>query len=133
MNNFLCTGRLIKNPELKYTTENKPICSIDIAINNGKDDTTFLPITIFGKMAEVTNEYCKKGDLIGITGIIKNHNWEDKDGKKHYDYSFIANRVQFLSSKNALKNEKTVQNKGMSDDVFEQFASEIEVDDEVAF
>ena len=61
MNNFLCTGRLTKDPELKYTTENKPICSIDIAINNGKDDTTFLPITIFGKMAEVTNEYCKKG------------------------------------------------------------------------
>ena len=131
MNNFLCTGRLTKNPELKYTTENKPICSIDIAINNGKDDTTFLPITIFGKMAEVTNEYCKKGDLVGITGIIKNHNWEDKEGKKHYDYSFIANRVQFLSTKQ--KEEKPVQNKGISDEVFEEFGEQIEIDDGVAF
>ena len=47
-----------------------------------KYDTTFLDITIFGKIAETTNEYCQKGDILGIEYIVKNHNWEDEEGKK---------------------------------------------------
>ena len=66
MNKGVIVGRLVRNPELRYTSSNKAVTKITIACNNTKDDTTFLDITIFGKMAETTNEYCQKGDILGI-------------------------------------------------------------------
>lgn len=98
MNNFVCAGRLTKDPELRYTKDNKAVCNINIAINDG-DNTTFLPITIFGKPAEATNRYCKKGSQIAVSGTIKNNNWKDKEDKTHFDYVFMANKTTFLSSK----------------------------------
>ena len=111
MNNlFMVIGRLTKDTELRYTKENKPVCELNIAVNNDKDDTTFLPITIFGAVAETTNKYCHKGDLISVTGLIKNNNYEDKDGNKRFGYSFIASRVTFLSTKKEDKEESKVEN-----------------------
>lgn len=140
MNNFVCTGRLTKEPELRYTRENKPVMSMDIAINNAKEDTTFLPIVVFNKQAETIKEYCHKGDMLGITGMIRNHNWEDDKGNKHYDYSFMANRVDFLSSKgNSTTETKTTKiepKKEVFDNeqVFADFGDSIEIsNDDIAF
>lgn len=127
MNNYTCVGRITKDIELKYTTSNKAVIRVMIAVNNGKDDTTFLPITVFGQMAETTHKYCKKGDLIGVYATIKNQNWEDSKGNKHYDYSFIANKISFLSSKaKEIKEEKKKDNTN----VFEEFGKEIEINDQ---
>lgn len=124
MNNFIITARLTRDPETRYTKDNKAVTTINVAINNSKDDTTFLPITLFGKTAETVGKYCKKGDLIATSGMIRNNNWEDKDGNKHYDYQFIGNRVQFLTTnKEALKKEEKLPDKE-----FEQFAEIIETD-----
>ena len=123
MSNFFgIVGRITKDIELRYTANNKAVCEVNIAINNGKDDTTFLPITIFGKVAETTSQYCKKGDLVGISGIIKNHNWEDKENKKHYDYSFIANKVSFFTTKSEKIKEEIKEDK--FDNAFEEFGKE---------
>lgn len=99
MNSFNITGRVSKDLELRMTPSGKQVLDISVAITNGKDDTTFLKITTFGKTAENINKYCKKGDTIGAEGIIKNHNWEGKDGVKRYDYSFLASRIEFLNIK----------------------------------
>lgn len=124
-NNLIVIGRITKDIELRYTTSNKPIVNVYLAINNGKDDTAFLPIMIYGKMAETVHQYCKKGDLIGAYAIIKNNNWEDKQGNKHYDYTFIANKVSFLSSKaKEIKEEKKETH-----DPFKEFGDMIEVND----
>lgn len=125
-NTTILVGRITKDIELKYTTSNKAVIRVMLAVNNGKDDTTFLPITVFGNMAETTHKYCKKGDLIGVYAIIKNQNWEDSKGNKHYDYSFIANKISFLSSKaKEIKEEKKKDNTN----VFEEFGKEIEIND----
>ena len=137
MNNFSVVGRITKNPELRYTKENKPVCEVSIAIQNGKDDTTFIPITLFGKTAEATCKYCKKGDLIGAIGIIKNHIWEDNKGNKRYDYTFMANKVNFLQSKvNTQTEEKTTENsiKTSDEQIYADFGDSIEItDDMIAF
>lgn len=126
MNNYICIGRITKDIELKYTTSNKAVIRVILAVNNGKDDTTFLPITVFGNMAETTHKYCKKGDLIGVYATIKNQNWEDKNGNKHYDYSFIANKISFLSSKaKEIKEEAKKDNTN----VFAEFGEQIEIND----
>ena len=144
MNKFQVIGRYTSNPELRYTKDNKAVANFNIAINNGKDkngneDTTFIKISVFGATAENISKYSKKGDLILVDGMIKNNNYEDKDGNKHYEYIFIGNRVEFLSrvSNNAPKEkqaEKEPKNSGLDDKVFEDFGNSIEIDDsELAF
>ena len=126
-NNFIIVGRLTRNIDFKYTNNNKPVAKANIAVQNGKDDTSFIETTIFGKMAEATSQYCRKGDLIGVSGIIKNHNWEDKNGSKHYDYTFLANKVTFLQTKN--ERTKTESTKESNEDIFESFGNEVVIDD----
>lgn len=126
MNNTLIViGRIVKDIDLKYASNNNPFTKINLAINNGKDDTTYLPITVFGKMAETIYKYCKKGDLIGVNATVKNQNWEDSQGNKHYDYSFIANKVSFLSSK-AKEIKEEIKKDNTS--VFEEFGEQLEID-----
>ena len=125
MNNYICVARITKDIELRYTPSNKAIAEISLAVNNGKDDTTFIRLTAFDKLAELVSNYCKKGDLIGTQSIIKNHNWEDKNGNKHYDYSFIINKISFLTKAN--KEEVKKQD---NTSVFQEFAEEIEINDQ---
>ena len=123
MNNYICVARITKDIELRYTPSNKAVAEISLAVNNGKDDTTFIRLTAFDKLAELVSNYCKKGDLIGTQSIIKNHNWEDKNGNKHYDYSFIINKISFLPKAN--KEEVKKQD---NTSVFQEFGDSLEID-----
>ena len=123
MNNYICVARITKDIELRYTPSNKAVAEISLAVNNGKDDTTFIRLTAFDKLAELVSNYCKKGDLIGTQSIIKNHNWEDKNGNKHYDYSFIINKISFLA-----KSNKEEIKKQDNTSAFEEFGDQLEID-----
>lgn len=136
-NNFIFIGRLTKSPELRYTSSNKAVTQIDLAVQNGKDDVTFVPITLFEKMAENVCKYCEKGDLIVFQGSVKNHNWEDNKGNKHYDYTFMANRMSFLQTKtNNQQEPKQAENvkKSTDEQIYADFGDSIEIsDDDIAF
>lgn len=136
-NNFFFIGRLTRNPELRYTSSNKAVTQIDLAVQNGKDDVTFVPITLFEKMAENVCKYCEKGDLIGFQGSVKNHNWEDNKGNQHYDYTFMANRMSFLQTKtNNQQEPKQTENvkKSTDEQIYADFGDSIEIsDDDIAF
>ena len=122
MNNlFILIGRITKDLELRYTKDGKPVIDLSIAVNNAKNDTTFITTTVFGKVAETTNQYCQKGDLIGVSGMIKNHNWEDKNGNKHYDYTFLANKISFLQTKQKQDNTQEKQ----ETDIYAQFGTTV--------
>lgn len=127
MNNlFIFIGRITKDLELRYTKEGKPVLDLNIAINNAKNDTTFITTTVFGKVAETTSQYCQKGDLIGVSGMIKNHNWEDKNGNKHYDYTFLANKISFLQTKQKQDNTQEQQEQT---DIYAQFGTTIKAEE----
>ena len=136
-NNFIFIGRLTKSPELRYTRENKAVTQIDLAIQNGKDDVAFVPITLFGNIAENVCKYCEKGDQVGFQGIVKNHNWEDNKGNKHYDYTFMANRMSFLQTKtNNQQEPKQAENvkKSTDEQIYADFGDSIEIsEDDIAF
>lgn len=123
MNNYTCVGRITKDIELRYTPSNKAVAEISLAVNNSKDDTTFIRLTAFDKLAELVSKYCKKGDLIGTQSIIKNHNWTDKNGNKHYEYSFIINKISFLA-----KSNKEEIKKQDNTSVFQEFGDQLEID-----
>ena len=136
MNNLLVlVGRITKDLELRYTTNNKAVVNVSIAINNGKDDTTFIDVVVYGNIAETTSKYCKKGDLIGVQAKVVNNNWTDKDGKNHYDYKFMGYKVTFLSTKKKEENNQVnelgnpVGTRSVDEDPYSSFGEQISIDD----
>ena len=129
MNNiFMIVGRLFKDVEIRTTKNDKKILDLPVAINNGKDDTTYITIQLFGNLAETVSKYCKKGDLVGVRGMIKNNNYEDKEGKKHYDYQFIGDKITFLSSVKK-KDEDVVDVPKNSKSEYDDQKSDIKIED----
>ena len=138
MNRIDLVGRLTKNPETRYTEEGKGITTFTLAVNNSKDDTSFIKITTFAGTGELVQKYCKKGDLILVEGMVKNNNYTDKDGNKHFEYVFIGHRVEFLSKvDNNPQKKKTTKKEdknGLDDEVFKEFGNKIDINDnEIAF
>lgn len=86
-------------------------------------------------MAETTHEYCQKGDILGIEYIVKNHNWEDSKDNKHYDYTFMANRVEFISKAskptNKVETPQEQTKNGSNEEIFKQFGEQIEIADDM--
>ncbi len=131
-NNFIVIGRITRDLELRYTKDHKAVLELPLAISNGKDDTTFLNVSVFGTIAETINKFCKKGDLLGVKGIIKNNNYEDKNGNKHYEYRFLAERVSFLQMKKEDKKEeekKEVEIPNSYKTEYDNINSDIKIDD----
>lgn len=104
LNQIVLVGRLVRNPELKKTDNNKNVMNITLAIPrsfkniNGEYETDFIECILWEGTAKSTNEYCKKGDIIGVKGRIQSYNIEKDDGTKKYGTEIIAEKVTFLSS-----------------------------------
>lgn len=100
MNSVNLIGRLTKDPEVRYISENTmAIASFTIAIDRfgGKEKKTDFPrITVFGKQAENCEKFLAKGRLVGIQGRLQTGSYQNKDGATVYTTDVVADRVQFL-------------------------------------
>lgn len=99
MNNLALIGRLTRDPELRYTANNFPVCSFSIAIDRmGKEEkkTNFIPVKALGKTAENCGKYLAKGRLVGVHGSIETDSYTDKDGNKRNTWNVLASGVEFL-------------------------------------
>ena len=141
MNKVCLTGRITKNIELKYNQNNVAITSFTLAVTrkfknqNGEYESDFINCIAYKSTAELLNKYVKKGDLLGIEGRIQTRNYEDKDGKRVYVTEVIVDSIDFLQSrKDESKQETENAKQKLSDDVFSEFGSSIEItDDDIAF
>lgn len=102
MNKWVGMGRATKDPEVRYTKDNKAIATINVAIDRrfNKDITDFFKCTAFGKTAEFVEKYIRKGTKVVIEGTVQNDNYE-KDGVKHYGTNIIIEAIEFAESKKA--------------------------------
>lgn len=108
LNQIILVGRLVKEVEIKELENDKKIANITLAIprtfknSDGKYDTDFIDIVLWDTIAQNTNEYYKKGDIIGIKGRIQTRKIEENDTKRKVQ-EIIAEKVTFLSSKGSDK------------------------------
>ena len=154
MNKAFLIGRLTRDPELRYSSSNMPIVNFSIAVDrqytnkDGQRETDFIRIVAYNKQAENIKKFVTKGSLVAVDGRIQTGSYDDKDGKKVYTTDIVADRVQFLDSRSqtsGMTSEQSVspadfQTRAMpsetnvSDDVFADFGSSIEIsDDDIAF
>lgn len=108
------SGRLTRDPELKFTSDVKAVANVTLAVNrqfrsaSGDVDTDFVHCFLWRKTAENTAQYCKKGSILGVTGRIQTRQYENQDKKRVYVTEVVAETVQFLSKKTAETRESEV-------------------------
>ena len=101
MNKTILLGRLVNDPEVRYTqTTNKMVVTFRLAVNRRmQEGTDFFNIVAWNKTGEFISKYFKKGQQILIMGRLQNRDYEDKDNKKVYVTEIIADEVYFADSK----------------------------------
>ena len=98
-------GRLTANPEINKLENDKQVLTITLAVQRGYKnvdgvyETDFIRCVLWDGIAERTNDYCKKGDLIAIRGQIRTSSYTDDKEEKKYKTEILVEKISFLSSK----------------------------------
>lgn len=109
MNLGICIGRLTRDPEMRFTAAGKPMCRFDVAVSrkfknqqSGEwvEDTTYIPVVVWDRQAESCDRYLSKGKQVAVNGRMTIRSYEDKNGIKRKVFELVADRVEFLSSRN---------------------------------
>lgn len=111
INNVVLVGRIVRDPELRYTPQNTAVATFTLAVNRrfknaqGEREADFINCVIWRQPAENLANWAKKGTLVGITGSIQVRNYENKEGQRVYVTEVLADNFQMLES-NSNKTEK---------------------------
>jgi single-strand DNA-binding protein len=105
LNLVLLIGNLTRDPELRYTANGRAVCDIGLATNRTwkteagekKEETEFHRIVIWGKLAEISGQYLKKGRKVYVRGRLTNRSFTGKDGTQKNSTEIIADDLIFLS------------------------------------
>src|SRR3954451_1462850 len=108
-NRVILVGNLTRDPELRYIPSGTAVSDIGLAVNDRikrgdqwVDETTFVDVTLWGRTAEVANEYLSKGSPVLIEGRLKLDRWE-KDGQKHSKLRVTAEKMQMLGARDGAR------------------------------
>jgi len=105
LNKVLLIGNLTRDPELRYIPSGSAVTSFTLAVNRvyklqtgeKKEETSFIRVVVWGRMAEVCSEYLTKGAPVFVEGRLQSRSWDGPDGQKRSAVEVIAMNVQFLS------------------------------------
>ncbi len=111
MNNVQLVGRLPETRKFRYANSGTSIARFSLAVDRvykseGGPDADFISCTAFGKTAEFIEKYFRKGQRIGLIGRIQTGNYTKEDGTKVYTTDVVAERVEFVESKEAAGNSQ---------------------------
>ena len=108
LNKVMVIGNLTRDPEIKYTPKGSAIADIALAINRNyttdsgekREETTYVDIVLYGRLAEIAGEYLKKGRPVYIEGRLKLDTWDDKQtGQKRSKMRVVGETLQLLGSR----------------------------------
>ena len=106
-NRVVLVGNLTRDPELRYIPSGTAVTEIGLAINERHksskgdwvDETVFVDITLWARLAEIAGEYLTKGSSVLIEGRLKFDTWESNDGQKRSKLRVVGERMQMLGGK----------------------------------
>lgn len=104
LNKIIIAGNLTRDPELRQTPSGQSVCTIGVATNRvwtnpsgqKQEAVEFHNVVLWGRLAEITNQYLKKGRLVLVEGRLQTRSWDDKQtGQKKYRTEIVAENIQF--------------------------------------
>jgi len=133
-NKIILIGRLVRDPEEKYTLTGTPVSTFTLAVDrvprkNATEETQnvdFFKVVTFGKLAEFVRTYLTKGRLILVEGEMRMRRWETPTGEKRVTPEVLATVVRFMDKKpiaeeSEIMEEKTFESEEINDeDVFKE-------------
>ena len=104
INKVMLIGRLGQDPELKYTPSGSAVANFSLATTESWSDkngqrqekTEWHRIVVWGKLAELCNQYLAKGRQAFVEGSLQTRSWDDQNGQKRYTTEILARNIQFL-------------------------------------
>jgi len=108
VNKVILIGNVTRDPEVKFTSKGSAVTDIGLAINrnytldNGekREETTYVDVELWGRLAEIAGEYAKKGRPIYIEGRLRMDTWEDKaSGQKRSRMKVVGENLQLLGGR----------------------------------
>lgn len=105
VNKVIILGRLGQDPELKYTPNGNAVCNFSLATSESWNDkatgqkqerTEWHRVVVWGKLAELCNQYLSKGRQAFVEGQLQTRSWDDDQGNKKYSTEINAKTVQFI-------------------------------------
>lgn len=101
-------GRLGRDPELRYTSNGSPICSLNVATDESYNDrdgnkverTEWHRVSVFQRQAENCANFLTKGSLVYVEGNLTTRKWQDQNGQERFTTEIKAKSVQFLDKRN---------------------------------
>jgi single-strand DNA-binding protein len=107
VNKVILVGRLGRDPETRYTSGGQAVANFSVATDESYKDkngerqkrTEWHKIVVWGKQAEIAQQYLKKGSLIFIEGRIQSREWQDKEGQKRTSFEIVATNFRMLGGR----------------------------------
>lgn len=105
VNKVFIMGRLGQDPEVRHTNAGITVATVSVATNDGYkdsntgqfvDQTEWHRVVVFGKQAEMIQQYVKKGSQLHIEGRLRTNKWQDSSGQDRYTTEIVANQVQMV-------------------------------------
>ena len=115
-------GNLTRDPELRYIPSGQAVATFTIAVNRAynsqagekKEEVSFIRVVVWARMAEVCNEYLKKGSPVFVEGRLQSRSWEAQDGTKRSTLEVVAQNIQFLP-RGGGRQDQAAEGGGMSE------------------
>lgn len=107
VNKVILVGRLGRDPETRFTGGGQAVANFSVATDETYKDkngerqkrTEWHKIVVWGKQAEIAQQYLKKGSLVFIEGRIQSREWQDKEGQKRTSFEIVANNFRMLGGR----------------------------------
>ena len=139
MNKVILIGRLTRDPDVKNTTSGKTVASFTLAVDrrfknkDGQKEADFVPIVVWGKQAEIVQQYLSKGSQIGISGRLQVRSYDDKEGQRRYATEVIAEEVNFIGGNKNHGNNQSHAAEGPPLNLDDDFHLMADSDDDIPF
>jgi single-strand DNA-binding protein len=107
LNKVMVIGHLGRDPEMRYTPSGRPVTSFSAVTTRAwtsaegerHEESEWFNVVAWGNLAEICNQYLKKGQQVYIEGRLQTRGWEDEDGKKHYRTELVASEMIVLGER----------------------------------
>jgi single-strand DNA-binding protein len=107
LNKVIIIGNLGRDPEMRYTSSGKPVTTFSVATSrtwvtsdgDRREATEWFNVVAWNNLAEICNQFLRKGSRVFVEGHLQSRSWEDDKGCRHYRSELVANEMLILDQR----------------------------------
>ena len=139
VNKVILVGNLGRDPEVRSMQNGGKVCNLSVATserwkdrNTGEqqEKTEWHRVVFFGRIAEIADQYLKKGSQVYVEGKLQTRKWEDRDGNERWTTEIVGSQLEMLGDR---MSSGSSQSNNMDQSTSKSKFSDDEFDDDIPF